>query len=148
MKAAKVIEVSDGDTLKADYFGLVIVLRVSCIDAPELGKNLGKEAKKFMESLVLEKQINFQELRKDSYNRYIADCYIEGKRLDELMVSNGLAWHWAKYSNNIEVLDKLQAEAQKQELNIWQPEHIEARKLELLRKFAINFLDEKLSEEL
>ena len=130
---ATVIDVIDGDTLRVAYFDLPITLRISCIDAPELRKNMGLQSREFLLNLLKDKEISFEVLRRDAYNRYIADVKHEQKRIDELMVEAGMAYHWTKYSNN-QLLFELEKKAQIQKIGIWTEQNQEKRQKELLRK--------------
>ncbi len=133
MKKATVIEIIDGDTLRVNYYDLPITLRISCVDAPELRKNMGIQSREYLTNLLKDKEINFEVLRRDAYNRYIANIFYQDLRVDELIVSAGMAYHWAKYSNN-KLLFELENQAQIQKIGIWTDENQAKRQKELLRK--------------
>jgi micrococcal nuclease len=130
---ATVIDVIDGDTLRVSYFDLPITLRISCIDSPELRKNMGLQSREFLLETLKDKEISFEVLRRDAYNRYIADVKHGEKRIDETMVEAGLAYHWVKYSNNNRLFD-LEKQAQSLKIGIWTDENQAKRQQELLRK--------------
>jgi micrococcal nuclease len=130
---ATVIDVIDGDTLRVSYFDLPITLRISCIDSPELRKNMGLQSREFLLEILKDKEISFEVLRRDAYNRYIADVKHGEKRIDETMVEAGLAYHWVKYSNNNRLFD-LEKQAQSLKIGIWTDENQAKRQQELLRK--------------
>ena len=130
---ATVIDVIDGDTLRVSYYDLPITLRISCIDAPELRKNMGVKSREFLLETLKDKEISFEVLRRDAYNRYIADVKHDEKRIDETMVEAGLAYHWVKYSNNNLLFD-LERQAQSLKIGIWTEQNQAKRQQELLRK--------------
>jgi len=100
---ADVVEVIDGDTLKASIplgFGFTTLqkLRLRGLDAPEIESAEGKEAKAFLESRFRKSKasILIRTTRSDKYDRYLADVYItdtEGNQvfLNNLLLESGLA---------------------------------------------------------
>jgi endonuclease YncB( thermonuclease family) len=62
---AYVIEVIDGDTFKTKRD----TIRLANVDAPELGSDNGRKAKKKLEELILNKWIEYEEKARDDYRR-------------------------------------------------------------------------------
>jgi len=99
---AEVLEVIDGDTLRAEIslgFGFTTVqkLRLRGIDAPELNTKEGEEAKKFVEKILRSKDAKKQEKslplasgfsasiiiatsKSDKYDRYLADVFLPARK--------------------------------------------------------------------
>jgi micrococcal nuclease len=111
---AKILRVTDGDTLKVNYKGKEESVRLIGIDAPESKINkkarndaqrsgedlktitaMGKEATKFVKSLVKPGDtvtIEFDVQKRDKYGRLLAYVYLsDGKMLNEEIVKDGYA---------------------------------------------------------
>jgi endonuclease YncB( thermonuclease family) len=82
-----VIEVIDGDTFKLANNETV---RLICVDTPEKGKNGYEEAKIFLSSLVLNKEIILQKdiSDKDAYGRLLRYVYVGDIFVNKEIVSN------------------------------------------------------------
>lgn len=85
-----VVEVVDGDTF---FIENRQPIRLKGLDAPELENCLGKESKKALEQLILNKQVLLKEPIVDPYKRIIALVYIDGKSVNEYMIKNGFAYY-------------------------------------------------------
>lgn len=110
---AKVIYVYDGDTIKVNLSGQVLIIRLLGVDTPEKypEKNKpyeydaitnltylaewGMKAKDFAYAMLYNKTIyiEFDEVAgfKDYYGRYLAYVYVNGTDFNALLVKNGLA---------------------------------------------------------
>lgn len=114
----KVIEVVDGDTLRASINGLPeplnrVLIRVNGIDTPEIKGKCRKEkemalaAKKFLsDELSRTNAISLIDLKWDKYGgRILADVYFDEESVSDLLIENGFAVpyhgekkidHWCK----------------------------------------------------
>lgn len=99
---ATIISVYDGDTVTADIelgFGVCLKkqkLRLEGIDAPELrgdSKEAGLKAKKYLEKLILEKEVLIytNKDRSGKYGRYLVRIETEGLIVNVAMVQSGHA---------------------------------------------------------
>jgi len=113
-----VTKVSDGDTLTVDFHGLEIKCRIANVDAPELRRPHGKQAKEFLETLCLNREIAFEVRNRDAFNRFVVSFDCDGVPVDQLLVQSGNAFHWAKYSEK-EELETYQAQARRLGLGVW-----------------------------
>lgn len=74
---AKVIKVSDGDTIYLqDKNGAKYKIRMKGIDAPESKQAYGKEATNYLKNLILNKEVKALIYEKDKYNRFVATIYL------------------------------------------------------------------------
>ncbi|TXK54948.1 thermonuclease family protein, partial [Campylobacter helveticus] len=122
----RVIRVIDGDTIEL----LVkqedikqspkIKVRLFGIDAPEKKQAFGKEAKEYLSSLILDKEITLIINDKDKYQRTIGTILLNDKDINKEMVKNGYAWAYESYSTKY--LTE-QADAQMFKLGLWQDEN-------------------------
>lgn len=83
-----VISVIDGDTfiLKTEQR-----IRLSNIYAPELELCGGPEAKKRLENLILNKIVKFEPLSLETFNRSLANVYVDNLFVNEILLKEGLA---------------------------------------------------------
>jgi len=86
-----VVEVKDGDTLKLSNGK---VFRLYGVNAPEKNEPYFKESVEFTKSLVLNKEIIFEQEEKykeDKFGRLLGYVFVDGKHLNLELVKNGLA---------------------------------------------------------
>ena len=107
---AKIVSVYDGDTVRADIdLGLSIwarneKMRLFGIDTPELrggtpeSKRKGYAARDFLRSKVLGKTVIIKTIRdkKGKYGRYLAEIFIDGVNINELLIEKGHAVEYMK----------------------------------------------------
>ena len=115
---AKVVGISDGDTVTVLLNRRQYKVRLEGIDAPERGQDFGTKSRKHLGDLVQGKQVHGSTTDTDKYGRNLCFLTVDGKRVNHDMVRNGLAWHYRKYSSDAE-LAELEAEAKSQKRNIW-----------------------------
>jgi endonuclease YncB( thermonuclease family) len=98
----KVVSVYDGDTITIAFntFGLGFFqhnIRLLGIDAPEMRgksaeeKKAATEARDYLRSLVLGKEISFKVTETDKYGRLLASVTIKGQDVSGQMLSHGFA---------------------------------------------------------
>ena len=98
--AARVVGVTDGDTVKAYAPGLPeIRVRLLGIDAPEMGQDYGKVARQVLADLVLGREVILHTHGNDRYGRLLAKILVAGKDVNLALVHEGLAWHYARYAS-------------------------------------------------
>ncbi len=102
---AKVIDVTDGDTFWAFVdlgFGIITKqqLRLRGLDAPEIESAEGKEAKAFLESVLMRpakpgeaipSPVIITATKSDKYDRYLVDVWAGGTFLNQQLLDKGLA---------------------------------------------------------
>lgn len=116
---AKVIGIKDGDTFQVLYEGKPITVRLEHIDCPEKGQPFGKNAKKFSSDFCFNKQVTIKNKGKyDRYKRLIAEIYFEGSCVNMELVKNGYAWHFKKYSDNVDY-NNLEQVAKQNKTGLW-----------------------------
>jgi micrococcal nuclease len=95
-------EVYDGDSMTVDIdLGLGIwargvKLRLSRINTPELrgdSYDEGVVARDFVRGLTLNKSVLIKTIKdqKEKYGRYLAEIYIDGKNLNDMLLEHGMA---------------------------------------------------------
>lgn len=119
--SAKVVAVSDGDTIKVLHDGRQEKIRLYGIDAPEKGQEFGQKAGDFTGSLLAGRNVEVQPKDTDRYGRTVAVVLVDGQILNELIVRNGYAWVYRQYCKEIFCSSWVQAEdaARLQKKGMW-----------------------------
>jgi len=93
-----VTKVYDGDTIRAEGHDVHIVVRLVGIDAPEVsrktadsGQPFGRDAKRVLSEMVLNKPVDIRGYGTDRYNRILGVVQLGGKNINLEMVRMGLA---------------------------------------------------------
>ena len=96
---ARVISVSDGDTIRVSTSGQNITVRLACIDAPEMAQSpYGPQAKDQLKALIpLETSVLLSVQRRDRYGRSIAEVFKGNQSINQSLVSSGAAFLYWKY---------------------------------------------------
>ncbi len=98
---ARVVSVHDGDTITALADGnRQVKVRLKGLDAPELGQPFGQAAKRHLSGLAFGKTVEIEAGGKDRWGRTLGTVKVGGKPAAEAMVSEGLAWHYARYGDD------------------------------------------------
>lgn len=116
----KVVAVADGDT-----FTLLVngnrqqKIRLHGVDCPEKRQDFGQVAKDFTSKQVFGKTITVKPTDIDRYGRTIAIVLLPDQvSLNELLLKNGLAWHYTQYDKNPHWY-KLEQIARKNKVGLW-----------------------------
>jgi micrococcal nuclease len=119
--AAKVVGISDGDTLTVLAAGnRQVKIRLHGVDAPETGQDFGARAKQAASELAFGKQVTVREMDRDRYGRTVAEVILpDGKSLGRELVRAGFAWHFVKYAPADRELAALEAEAKAAKRGLW-----------------------------
>lgn len=94
--------ITDGDTLKQDG----ITYRLHGIDAPEArqacpdGWRAGRMATTRLQALISGRSVVCQERDRDRYGRIVAVCRASGEDLGAILVREGMAWAFTRYSRD------------------------------------------------
>ncbi|MDN4608036.1 thermonuclease family protein [Sporosarcina highlanderae] len=131
----KLVKTIDGDTIKILYEGKEINVRYLLIDTPEtshprLGKQpFGEEAKERNRQLVNSGALSIEfdvGERYDKYDRLLAYVYVDGKSVQETLLSEGLArvaYVYPPNTRHLSPFEEAQAVAKKKGLGIWSVEN-------------------------
>lgn len=79
-------------------------IRLACIDTPELrGERANpipaKEARNFLNNLVMNKEVYINRITKDRYERTVAEIFINDINVQEIIVKKGYGKIYQKYSS-------------------------------------------------
>lgn len=96
---ARITRIKDGDTFVAVWKHRSYTCRLASIDAPELSQTYGYESYQALSKIVAGKKILITAHTRDLYGRVLVNAYVDGKRLDSLLIRKGYAWHYSTYSH-------------------------------------------------
>ena len=117
--SAKVVRITDGDSLRVLHEQTEVEIRLEGIDCPEHGQAFGNRAKQAASELAFGKTVTVRPTGKDQYGRTLADIVLpDGKSLNQELVRLGYAWWFRKYSKD-ETLGRLEAEARQAKRGLW-----------------------------
>lgn len=122
---ARVVHISDGDTVQVEPVngGDRITIRLQGIDCPELKQPSGMAAKAFLNDALLFREVEVTESGKDRYGRTVAILRTGENTVQEILLRNGLTWVYPRYCKNCNNWKRLQREARKNRVGLWQDEN-------------------------
>ena len=116
----KVVRVLDGDTIEVLVNKEPIRIRLADIDCPEKKQPFGNAAKKYVLETAAHEIVAVDARSKDRYGRTIGEVILpNGESLNRLLISNGYAWHYKKYSKDAS-LAELENQARMDKVGLWQ----------------------------
>jgi micrococcal nuclease len=114
-----VVKISDGDTFHGRADGTTYKIRLQGIDAPERGQDFSNKSKDLLGELCSYGPVKVKLLSKDRYGRWVSDVYNnKGQFINEVMVAEGMAWHFKRYSSDRK-LDRLEQLAKQEKKGLW-----------------------------
>jgi endonuclease YncB( thermonuclease family) len=116
--SAKVISVSDGDSITVRTDQQTIKIRLAQIDAPELSQPWGQKSKQQLASLVANKAVKVIPHGHDRYGRTIGDIEVDGRSVNRDMVARGAAWAYPDYVRDKSMIDS-EEQARASRLGLW-----------------------------
>lgn len=118
---AKVVSVTDGDTINVLRDGKQVKIRLYGIDCPEKGQDYGQKARDLTSALVAGRNVEIEQKDTDRYGRTVGLVKVDGQSLNELIVQNGYAWVYRQYCKEKFCSDWILSEetARKQKKGMW-----------------------------
>lgn len=117
---ARVMAITDGDTLRAIHDGREIVVRLRWIDAPEEGQPFSTEARQALGALVAGQIVIVRDYGPDRHGHRLADVVLpDGRIVNRELVRLGWAW-WFRTKRAQDVrLGTLEADARAAGRGLW-----------------------------
>ncbi len=116
----RVVAVHAGDTFTVQSEGSLYKVRLSDVDAPEMGQVFGKQARQFTERMVLGRRVQVNVALIDRHGRRVGEVIVEdGWVLNEELVHAGLAWYYRVHPVRNERLQRLEQYAFSKKLGLW-----------------------------
>lgn len=117
---ALVVEILDGDTIRAKSAdGVILIIRLDGIDAPEKGQPFSNVSADALGELVFQKRIDIHIVGQDRYQRTLARLFIDGTSVNSELVRKGMAWHYVKYAASDLELASAEKTARQQQVGLW-----------------------------
>ena len=117
---ARVIGITDGDTIKVLRDRQEVRVRLHGIDAPEKAQDFGSRSRSALGDLVAGETVTIQAHEKDKYGRTIATVILkDGSNVNHRMVRDGWAWWFRRYAPKDHELEDLEAEARSAGRGLW-----------------------------
>jgi|SRR6185437_11814537 len=114
VRNAKIIAVHDGDTITTATGEKI---RFSFIDAPEISQPYGIEARNFVSSLILNREVKIITHGTDKYGRTIGEIYLGKLFINEAEINSGLCWVYSQYSPEKYYREELAAKSKR--IGLW-----------------------------
>ncbi len=116
----RVVAVHDGDTLTVlDDGRHRLRVRLTDIDAPELGQPFGKRARTSLSDLCFGKTAELEVRGRDRYDRTLARVKCSGRYANSEQVRLGYAWVYTRYAAADSPLYALQHDAMTARRGLW-----------------------------
>lgn len=116
---AKVVKIVDGDTFDVLTESKALIrIRMNGIDCPERRQDYYQVCKDALADYIFGKNVQLETHKKDRYKRTIADVFYEDQNINLMMIRNGFAWHYKKYSSDREMA-KAEAKARFEGIGLW-----------------------------
>ena len=120
---AKVVSVTDGDTIKVFNADLgQVKIRLYGIDTPEKAQPFGKAAGKYLASLIAGATVEVESVTKVRYGRTVGIVWDSEANINQEMVRSGYAWVYQRYCDRsfCEYWLALENEAKTGKIGLWQ----------------------------
>lgn len=115
----KAVKIVDGDTFDLLVGTTIHRIRLAGIDAPEKKQDFSHASKQLLAQLCNGQLLTVVVTDVDRNKRKIADVYDEQKKwINKEMLLQGMAWHFKKYSSNME-LANAELLARKKRVGLW-----------------------------
>lgn len=117
-------QIVDGDTFitKEDQ-----IIRLTSINAPELGNCGGKESQKELEKIISGKPLYLKIVFHDTYNRLVADVLTPEGSVSEKMLASGWAYYYRRSSSEPDSMKITGEKAREAKLGIYSPKCTQAK---------------------
>ena len=122
-RAAQVITIQDGNTILVEDNSERILIRLACIDAPEIGQDpYGSEARHYLYTLIPPSSkvtLRLKAITKDQ--RMVAEVFKDGENINMKMVEAGHAMIREKYIKKCDskTYARLEQSAKNAKIGIW-----------------------------
>ena len=82
-------EIKDSDTFRTN---MQVWVRLTRVNAPELGTTAGIQAKRTLESLILNRFITYESVAIDAYGRTLAEVWVGSTNVNDYMRAQGYGY--------------------------------------------------------
>ena len=118
--SARVTSVTDGDTYDVRRSaGGEVTIRLWGIDAPESSQPYGTAATRAARRYVGDKNVRITVEDIGRYGRAVVRMRVQGGDLGQMLVRDGLGWHYDQYAPNATELERLERQARNASRGLW-----------------------------
>lgn len=118
--SARVVGITDGDTIRVLHNGREVRIRLHGIDCPESKQAFGTRANQFTSEMVFDQVVHLRVRDIDRYGRTVAEVSLEdGRVLNRELLRAGLAWWYRHYAPHDTALEQLEREASEAKRGLW-----------------------------
>jgi endonuclease YncB( thermonuclease family) len=103
---AKVVAVSDGDTIVVLVDSRQHKVRLLGIDAPEKNQPFGNQSKQSLAEMVFSKTVVIDFNKRDKYQRIVGKILLGSVDVNLQQIKFGYAWHYKQYEKEQDVEDR------------------------------------------
>jgi len=100
LSAARVVLVSDGDSITVVAQGREQRIRLWGIDAPERGQPWSRVSRESLARRALNREASIEDRGPDGFGRTLARVRVDGVDLGEAQVADGMAWVFRRYTDD------------------------------------------------
>lgn len=133
VKLYTVVSVTDGDTIKVDYEGVITPVRLIGVNTPETVdprkpiECFGREASDYLKGLLTGRQVALEadpsQTDRDKYNRLLRYVYLDGEDINLKIISEGYGY---EYTYNVPYAKQstykaAQSTAEANDRGLWSP---------------------------
>ncbi len=116
----KVVSVADGDTYDVRRSaGREVTVRLWGVDAPESDQPYGSEATAAARRYIGGERVRVEVVETGAYGRSVARITVQGGSLGEMLVRDGLGWHYDEYAPGATELQRLERQARNAGRGLW-----------------------------
>lgn len=124
LPTARVVGVSDGDSLIVLIDGVEQRMRLASIDAPEMNQPFGKQSKRHLSDLVYKRDISYRVMDRDRYHRYVVIAWIGETELNLQQIRAGYAWFYRRHRDQLDpgrqrLYELAEDQAKSEGLGLW-----------------------------
>ncbi len=113
------MSIHDGDTLTVVIDRRQVRVRLTDIDAPELGQPFGTRSRQSLSEMCFGKQAMLEVRGQDRYRRTLARVTCAGTDASAEQVRRGYAWTFTRYARSSSPLYALENEARMNHRGLW-----------------------------
>jgi micrococcal nuclease len=118
LPAARVVQVSDGDSITVVEQGREQRIRLWGIDAPERGQPWSRVSRDSLARRALHREASIEDRGPDGWGRMLARVRVDGVDLGEAQVADGMAWVFRRYTAD-PALVALEDNARRERRGLW-----------------------------
>jgi endonuclease YncB( thermonuclease family) len=117
--------IHDGDSFNLQTENNVTVrVRIAGIDAPERSQPYAQKSTSALEALLTAGPLRLEPIKRDRFDRWLANVYVNDIDVGLAMVNQGWAWYFRRYKEDLQTFQQIRYElaeqtARQKRLGLW-----------------------------